>query len=73
MAEFKVISPDLLQSVEERTRGQATNQLWFDIRNGRITSFRFGQVLHCRDSTLSERLVAEIMGYTQSVPSTPAI
>ena len=73
MAEFKVISPNLLQSVEERTRGQATNQLWFDIRNGRITSSRFGQVLHRRDSTPSERLVAEIMGYTQSIPSTPAI
>ena len=42
-------------------------------RNGRITSSRFGQVLHRRDSTPSERLVSEIMGYTQSVPSTPAI
>ena len=73
MTEFEDISPDLLQCVEEHTRGQATNQLWCDIRNGRITSSHFGQVLHRRDSTPSERLVAEIMGYIQSTPSTSAI
>ena len=59
--------------MEERTRGQATNQLLFDICNGRITSSRFGQVLHRHESTPSECLVSEIIGYTQSVPSTPAI
>ncbi len=52
-----------MEAIEGATYGQADNDLWFALRNGRITSSRFGEILHCRQSTDSRRLVKDIMGY----------
>ena len=68
---FHQICCNMWRSIPDRL--QSTDQLWFNIHNGRINSSHFGQVLHPRDSTPSEQLFAEIMGYTQSVLSTPAM
>ena len=63
MLDAMVISNELAYKVEELTRGQAENRLWHDLRNGHLTSSRFGKVLHRRNSTASTCLVTEIMGY----------
>ena len=39
------------ESIELSTCGQATNKLWVAPHNGRITSSRFGEILHRRAST----------------------
>ena len=46
-----VTEAEVLQYAEEKTHGQATNKLWFDLHRGRITSSKFSQVLRHREST----------------------
>ena len=43
--------------IEETTQGQSENELWFAIRNVGLTSFKFGEILHRRESTNPRRLV----------------
>ena len=62
-----------VQVIEESIREQAHCQIWKDLHNGRLTSSRFGEILHRRSTTCPERLVKEIMGYLLPVPSTPTI
>ena len=57
------ISSDETAKIEEATRGQGENDLWVVLRNGRITSSRFGEILHRRESTNPRRLVQDFMGY----------
>lgn len=54
---------DEVSMIEEATRGQSDNELWFAIRNGRLTSSKFGEILHRRESTDPRRLIRDIMGY----------
>ena len=41
--------------IEAATRGQATNKLWIALHNGRITSSKFGEILHRKSSTNPQR------------------
>ena len=72
MARFS-LSLDVVAEVESATREQASCPLWHDLRNGRITSSRFGEVLHRRETTDPKRLVCDIIGYSERVPDTPAL
>ena len=51
---------DEVAMIEEATQGQSDNELWFAIRNGRLTSSKFGEILHRRESTDPRRLVQDI-------------
>ena len=53
-------------NIDFATRGQAKNKLWLALHNGRITSSRFGEILHRKSSTNPQRLVKDIMGYGKS-------
>ena len=55
--------PDEVAIIEEATQRQSENELWFAIRNGRLTSSKFGEIFHRRESTNPRRLVRDIMGY----------
>ena len=61
--EDQVLDVATVGVVERSTRGQAANEIWHLIRNGRLTSSRFGEILRRRDSTPSNRLVTDIVGY----------
>ena len=52
-----------VQTIEAATRGQTDNDLWLALHNGRLTSSRFGEIIHRRQSTNPRRLVKDIMGY----------
>ena len=54
---------DKVSMIEEATQVQSENELWFAIRNRRLTSSRFGEILHRRQLTHPRRLVRDIMGY----------
>ena len=57
------LSYDEMEAIEAATQGQTDNDLWFALHNGRITSSRFGEIIHRRQSTDSRRLVKDIMSY----------
>ena len=48
---------------EAATHAQSESELWMALRNGRLTSSRFGEILRRRVTTDSTRLVTDIMGY----------
>ena len=52
-----------VQAIEAATHGQTDNDLWLALHNGRLTSSRFGEIIHRRQSTNPRRLVKDIMGY----------
>ena len=58
-----VLPASLASAIEENTRGQADNELWHSLRNGRITSSRFAEVCRRRPTTDPKRLVSQLMGY----------
>lgn len=62
---------DEVAMIEEATQGQSDNELWFAIRNGRLTSSKFGEILHRRESTDPRRLVRDIMGYAPPMKRLP--
>ena len=65
---------DVIQNIEAATRGQSASELWYSMRNGRLTSSRFGEILHQRYSTNPRNLVRDIMGYGGPIKClTPAI
>lgn len=35
-----------VQAIKAATRGQTDNDLWFTLHNGRLTSSRFGEIIH---------------------------
>ena len=64
-------SYDEVEAIEVATRGQADNDLWFALRNGRLTSSRFGEIIHRRQSTDPRRLIKDIMGYGGQMQHVP--
>ena len=58
-------------AVEAATREQCGSALWEAIRNGRLTSSRFGEILKRRQTTDSRRLVKDIMGYNGPMKKVP--
>ena len=65
---------DVIQEIEAATHGQSASELWYSMQNGRLTSSRFGEILHRRSSTNPRRLVRDIMGYGGPIKClTPAI
>ena len=60
------LSKEVVDRIEEMTREQADSKLWHALRNGRLTSSRFGEILHRRQTTDPRRLVKDIMGYGKS-------
>jgi len=57
------LSPNEVVRIEEATRDQSENELWFALRNRKITSSKFGEILHRGELTDSRRLVRDLMGY----------
>ena len=60
---------DVVQKIEAATCGQSASELWYALRNGRLTSFRSGEILHRRSVTNPGRLVKDIMGYGGPIKS----
>jgi hypothetical protein len=60
------LSQEEVDQIEKATREQADSKLWHALRNGRLTSSRFGEILHRRQTTDSRRLVKDIMGYRKA-------
>ena len=58
-----VLPAALAAAIEENTRGQADNELWHSLRNGRITSSRFAEACRRRPTTDPKRLVSQLMEY----------
>ena len=57
------VTDDQVSAVDAATCGQSDSEVWQALRNGRLTSSRFGEILKCRPTTDSCRLVKDIMGY----------
>ena len=57
------LPPSEVHEIEAATRGQTENKLWQALHNGRLTSSRFGEILHRRPTTDPRRLLMDIMGY----------
>ena len=47
--------------------------LWHDLHNGRITSSKFGQIVHRRETTDTRSIVGQLMGYDSSPSSLPQL
>ena len=60
------LSQEEVDQIEKATREQTDSKLWHALRNGRLTSSRFGEILHRRQTTDSRRLVKDIMGYRKA-------
>lgn len=58
------------QKIEAATRDQAKSSLWYQLRKGRLTSSRFGDVLRCRGNPVS--LLTQVMGYKDQPSLMPA-
>ncbi|XP_065186795.1 uncharacterized protein LOC135817518 [Sycon ciliatum] len=60
------------KEVEDFTKGQTDNSWWFDLRHGRLTSSRFGDIVRSRAQE-PVSLLAGIMGYTTISALPPAM
>ena len=58
-----ILNHDKVARIEAATQDQSECELWFALRNGRLTSSRFGEILNQRSSIDPKRLVRDIMGY----------
>ena len=67
---IKLLSTEV-EAIEAATRDQSCNALWQTMRNGRLTSSRFGEILKHRQTTDSQRLVKDIMGYKGPMMKVP--
>ena len=65
------ITQDIVDTIEIATREQSEGELWHALRNGRLTSSKFGEILRRRPSTDSRRLVRDIMGYGKPMQHVP--
>lgn len=72
LVEKMIISEEVKRSVELQTRGQGKSALWRNLRNARLTSSRFGEIVHRRPSTDPRTIVHSIMGYTGQLQNLPA-
>lgn len=64
-----LITKNTLMEIEKLTRDQSQNNLWFELRYGRITASKAYSVSKCK--TPDESLIAQIMG--GKIPDTPAM
>ena len=64
------LSLNAFNNIEFATRGQ-TDKLWLALHNGRITSSRFGEIVHRKQSTNPRRLVKDIVGYGEKMKFLP--
>ena len=62
----QVISEELSKQIEQLTVMQSESSLWCDIHNGRITSSRFGQIVHRRETTDTTSIIKQVMGYNSA-------
>jgi len=65
------LSSGEVAAIEAATREQSGSALWQAIRNGRLTSSRFGEILKRRQTTDSRRLVKDVMGYNGLMKKVP--
>ena len=65
------LSSSEVEVIEAATRQQSASELWQAMRNGRLTSSRFGEILKRRPTTDSRRLVKDIMGYNGPIKKVP--
>ena len=61
------LSLNEFHNIEFGTRGHTENKLWLALHNGRVTSSRFGEILHRKQSTNPRRLVKDILGYGEKM------
>ena len=62
---------DDTERIEAATRDQSDSELWHAMRNGRLTSSRFGEIRNRKETTDSRRLVRDIMGYGKQMKTLP--
>ena len=62
---------DEVEMIEGTTRDQSDCELWYALRNGRLTSSRFGEIRNRKQITDSKRLVRDIMGYGKQLKVLP--
>ena len=62
---------DTVEMIEGATKDQSDCELWHALRNGRLTSSRFGEIRNRRLTTDSKRLVKDIMGYGKQLKVLP--
>ena len=55
------VSDEKVREVELNTKEQRESSLWFQVRQYRITSSLFGQVLRCKEQTPPDSLVLQIL------------
>ena len=67
------LSSQEVAAIEAATREQSGSALWQAIRNGRLTSSRFGEILKRRQTTDSRRLVKDIMKYNKPMKKVPSL
>ena len=65
------LSSEEVEAIEAATREQSGSTLWQAMRNSRLTSSRFGEILKRRQTTDSRRLVKDIMGYNEPMKKLP--
>ena len=71
--EQQVLSEELSSQIEMLTVTQRQCDLWHDLHNGRITSSKFGQIVHRRETTDTRSIVGQLMGYDSSPSSLPQL
>jgi hypothetical protein len=69
----QVIDKQLQHFIEANTHTQASSDLWCKLHNWRITSSKFGEVVHRRASTDPTSILKRLMGYTTMMGLPPAI
>ena len=65
------LTDDQVSAIDAATCEQSDSELWQALRNGRLTSSRFGEILKRRPTTDSCRLVKDIMGYNGPLKKIP--
>ena len=65
--EQQVLSEELYNQIEMLTVTHRQCDLWHDLHNGRITSSKFGQIVHRRETTDTRSIVGQLMGYDPGV------
>ena len=65
------ITQDIVDTIEMATREQSECELWYALRNGRLTSSKIGEILRRRPSTDSRCLVRDIMDYSKPMQHLP--
>ena len=65
------LTDDQVSAIDAATCEQSDSELWQALRNGSLTSSRFGEILKRRPTTDSCRLIKDIMGYNGPLKKIP--